>query len=448
MHIVNRISRIILGTTQKTRIVSSVSLIFAVCAFGAAAVAPATLPDDADFTIKAIKEEISLPSVDEQLAKLKTDQQFYVREDKVHASDTLATLFARLYIDDTDAVAFIKSNATAKGILGLRAGYLVQAKTDHNGLLYWLSVTNTVETSPVSIVVTRTESGFNATTQNNTIEKRLEMRTGVIVSSLFAATDIAEIPDAITHQLIDMFATNIDFSSELRRGDSFNVIFETFWQNGTYLRAGRILAANFTNNGNSYQTVWFDAGGRRSGGYYSFDGRPLKRAFLKAPLQYSRISSGYGLRVHPVFGDFRNHAGIDFAAPTGTPVYAAADGFIEFVGQQGAYGNFIVIKHWSSYSTAYGHLSRFASKVHKGKKVSQGETIGYVGSTGRSTGPHLHYEFRVDNQFKNPKEVEMPNIQPLTASEMEKFRMIIADMRHRFTLMSPGSSVTVAQVKK
>jgi len=271
------------------------------------------------------------------------------------------------------------------------------------------------------------------------LERRIEMRAGYINSSLFAATDAAQIPDTVTGKFVDMFSTNVDFRSDLRRGDHFNLVYETFWQNGSYVRAGRILAAEFVNGGKTYQAIWFeDAKSEQGGGYYSFDGKSLKRAFLKSPLEFTRISSGFSMRVHPLTGAWKQHKGIDFAAPTGTPIRAAADGTIEFVGNRGGYGNFIIVKHWKPYSTAYGHMSRFASGIRTGSKVRQGDVIGYVGTTGWSTGPHLHYEFRVNNAQQNPLNIDMPNARPLAAGELQQFRAAAADMEHRFSLLNPG----------
>ncbi len=181
------------------------------------------------------------------------------------------------------------------------------------------------------------------------------MRSGDINSSLFAATDAAQIPDNCRRcQIVEMFSTNIDFRSDLRRGDRFNVVYETFWQDGELVRAGRILAGEFVNRGMTYQSVWFEEpGNHQGGGYYSFDGKSLKKAFLKSPLEFSRISSGFSMRVHPISGVWKAHKGVDFAAPTGTPIRASGDGTIDFVGGKNGYGNMIVIKHWTNYSTAY-----------------------------------------------------------------------------------------------
>ncbi len=436
-----KVSSTFLGTTRKTRIISAVSLLLAIFAIGAAAVAPGAPPDASHIEIRSVSEEIQLPSLSEQISALSQEKHYFMREEKVRTGDTLGSLLTRLGVDDSVAIAFIKSDETAREMLHLKAGKVIQAKTDNAGKLHWLYMSTTDQNDmPCDIVVTRADKGFVSSNNNAAIERRIEMRSGVIYSSLFAATDMAEIPDIITNKLVDMFATNIDFSSDLRRGDRFNVVYETFWRNGTLLRSGRILAAEFINAGNIYQAVWFDGIGNRAGGYYSFNGKSQKKAFLKYPLAFTRVSSAFSMRKHPITGMWKQHQGIDFAAPTGTPIRSAADGTVEFVGWQNGYGNFVVVKHWGAYSTAYGHMSRFNPDVKKGSKIKQGDIIGFVGSTGMSTGPHLHYEFRINGVQRDPRQVEMPNIQPLTASEMEKFRIVVADMRHRFSLMNPGGS--------
>jgi murein DD-endopeptidase MepM/ murein hydrolase activator NlpD len=195
----------------------------------------------------------------------------------------------------------------------------------------------------------------------------------------------------------------------------------------------------------TYQSVWFeDPSVASSGGYYGFDGKSLKKAFLKSPLEFSRISSGFSMRKHPISGLWKAHKGVDFAAAIGTPIRASGDGVIDFAGTQRGYGNVVVIKHWSKYSTAYAHMSRFAPNMRKGTKVSQGQVIGYVGMTGWSTGPHLHYEFRVNNEARDPMSIDIPNAQPLAAAQMQKFRAVAADMSHRFALLTPENNVRLA----
>lgn len=427
------------GSSRKKRVITASAIFMTVFAIGAAGVAPMA-PDAADLPVRSITEELAVPTLSEQIASLQADEQLYLREEKVRPGDTLATLLSRLGVQDDAAAAFIKADRIAHNVMQLKAGRRVQAQTNQAGELQRLATTVTEGSGkPVkNIVIRREGDSFTASEMSADVERRIEMRTGEIRSSLFAATDAAQIPDAIATQIVDMFATNIDFASDLRRGDRFNVVYETFWQNGEYVRTGRVLAGEFLNGNNKYQSVWFDEpGNRQGGGYYSFDGKSLKKAFLKSPLEFSRVSSGFSMRVHPISGQWKRHQGVDFAAPTGTPIRAAGDGVIDFAGTQGGYGNVVVIKHWNNYSTAYAHMSRFASGMRKGAKVSQGEVIGYVGSTGWSTGPHLHYEFRVGNQPRDPMSIEVPNAQPLAGAELQRFRTVAEDMRHRFALLNP-----------
>jgi murein DD-endopeptidase MepM/ murein hydrolase activator NlpD len=184
--------------------------------------------------------------------------------------------------------------------------------------------------------------------------------------------------------------------------------------------------------------VWFDEpGNKQGGGYYSFDGKSLKKAFLKSPLEFTRISSGFAMRVHPISGQWKQHKGVDFAAPIGTPIRASGDGVVDFVGTQNGYGNVIVLKHWNNYSTAYAHMSRFASGLRKGSKVSQGDVIGYVGMTGWATGPHLHYEFRINNEPRDPMSIDVPNGHVLAGADLLRFRNAVTEIKHRFALLTP-----------
>ncbi|KRB88587.1 M23 family metallopeptidase [Noviherbaspirillum sp. Root189] len=435
-------SKLLFGASRKTRIVSLSAIFLAACAFGAAGVAPMA-PDAANLPVRSITEELAVPSLAEQIAQLQAADHVYLREEKVRPGDTLASLLSRLGVQDDAAASFIKSDKLAYSVLQLKAGRRVQAQTNKDGQLQRLRATLSDNNGqPVkNVVISRSSDGFTATESSATLERRVEMHSGEIRSSLFAATDAAQIPDYIASQIVDMFATNIDFASDLRKGDRFNVVFETFWQDGEFVRAGRVLAGEFINGNNKYQSVWFDEPGSKQGGsYYSFDGKSLKKAFLKSPLEFSRISSGFSLRQHPISGQWKRHEGVDFAAPTGTAIRASGDGTVEFAGVQNGYGNVVVLKHWNNYSTAYAHMSRFAPGLKNGMKVSQGEVIGYVGSTGWSTGPHLHYEFRVNNQPRDPMSVDVPNAQPLAGAELQRFKTVASEMSHRFALLKPSDN--------
>jgi murein DD-endopeptidase MepM/ murein hydrolase activator NlpD len=445
----------LLGSTRKSRIISASALFLAVCAFGAAGVAPLA-PDASDLPVKTIAQDIQLPDLSTQIAALQQQDstQTYIHEEKIRAGDTLAALMTRLGVEDDAAETFIKKDKVAKGVMQLRTGKRVQAQTDEEGNLMWLRATVVDgKDNPVkNIAITRKGDAFTAEEVPAQLERRVEMHARDITTTLFAATDSSadgtRLPDTVVAQIVEMFSTNIDFRSDLKRGDRFNVVYETFWQDGEFVRAGRILAGEFTNKGTTYQSVWFeDPTTKSGGGYYSFDGKSLKKAFLKSPLEFSRISSGFSMRVHPISGNWKQHKGIDFAAATGTPIRAAGDGTVDFAGQQGGYGNVVVLKHWNNYTTAYAHMSRFASGLKKGQKISQGDVIGYVGTTGWSTGAHLHYEFRVAGEAKDPSKLNVEAQAPLTAAEMSRFKNVAGDMIHRFALLRPAGSTSTLAAK-
>lgn len=438
----------LIASTRKARIVSASALFLTVCAFGAAGVAPLA-PDAADLPVKSVQEAVTMPDLTPQIAALEqqSSNEHFVHEERIRAGDTLATLLTRLGVEDDAAENFIKKDKVAKGVMQLKTGKRVQAQTDDEGNLQWLRavVVDGKDVPVKNIKISRKDDRFIAEEEPAKLERRVEMHARTINSTLFAATDSNEdgtkLPDTIVKQIVEMFSTSIDFRGDLKRGDHFNVVYETFWQDGEFVRAGRILAGEFTNRGTTYQSVWFeDPQTHQGGGYYSFDGKALKKAFLKSPVEFTRISSGFSMRVHPVSGEWKAHKGIDFPAPTGTPIRASGDGVVDFAGTQNGYGNFVTIKHWNNYSTAYAHMSRFAPGIKKGSKVSQGDVIGYVGTTGWSTGAHLHYEFRVGGEAKDPSKMNVTAQAPLTAAELARFKVYASDMSHRFALLQPGGS--------
>jgi len=434
------------GASRKTRVLVAGTLFLGAFTLGAAGFAPAA-PDTADVEVHAIVKDLVLPDLQQQVAQLEQRDNSYINQERVRAGDTLATLLTRLGVNDADATSFIKSDPLARDVMQLRAGKRVTARTGEDGTLQQLSATlSDSRDGPVQqLTIERSGDKFKARSEPVTLERHIEMRSGQIRSSLFAATDNAQIPDSVATQIVDMFATNINFASDLRRGDRFNVVYETFWSNGEPVRTGRVLAGEFTNAGQTYQAVWFDEPGSKiGGGYYTFDGKSLKKAFLKSPLTFTRISSGFSMRMHPILGIWKQHKGVDFAAPTGTPIHASGDGVIDFVGQKTGYGNVVMIKHWSNYSTVYGHMSGFVTGLRKGMKVSQGDVIGYVGMTGWATGPHLHYEFRISDVPRDPLSVDVPNGQPLANSQLQRFRAVSSDMNRRLALLRPVGDPALA----
>ena len=435
-------------TSRKTRIVAGGAAALALCAFGATAVAPIA-PDASDLPVKSVAQDLQLPNLADQIAALQQDQQQFIHEERIRPGDSLGAVFNRLGIEDQPAQAFVRTDKVARSILSLKTGKRIQAETDENGLLLSLHATIADKDQFKTITVTRKGDKFVSNAAPAQLERRVEMRSRNITSSLYAATDDAvdgsQIPDSVVNQIIEMFSTSIDFRSDLKRGDHFNVVYETFWLDGEMVRTGRILAGEFVNRGVAYQSVWYEDPVSHQGGYYSLDGKSLKKAFLKSPVAFNRISSGFSMRMHPVFGVWKKHEGVDFAAPMGTPIKASGDGVVDFVGTQNGYGNIVVLKHWSNYSTAYGHMSRFAGGLHRGQKVAQGDVIGYVGATGWATGPHLHYEFRIGGHATDPMALKNLQQQPLTPGEMSRFKMAAAEMSHRFSLLSPAGNAMAAR---
>lgn len=427
--------------SRHPRIIIASALFLTFFVLGAAAVAPLA-PDASDLPVRKITEQLEIPTLAAQMQAIEERDDLFVHEENVRRGDTLGSLLQRLGVDDTAADQFIKSDKTARLVIQQKAGNTVRAKTNDDGELQWLETYFSVnQDHAVKKMTIQRQPGtdqFVATEATAPLERHIEMRTGNITSSLFAATDAAQIPDAVASQLVDMFSTNIDFRSDLRRGDHFEIEYETFWQNGEMVSTGRVVAGEFNNAGHTYQAVWFDEGAGE-GGYYGFDGKSMKKAFLKSPIAFTRISSGFSMRIHPISGQWKQHTGVDFAAPTGTPIRASADGVVDAAGPSGGYGNLVVLKHWGNYSTAYGHMSRFAPGIHKGVKVRQGDVIGFVGATGWATGPHLHYEFRVSNKAQDPLKIKVEQPATLTATDMPRFRSAVQDLQHRFALLRPDS---------
>jgi murein DD-endopeptidase MepM/ murein hydrolase activator NlpD len=269
---------------------------------------------------------------------------------------------------------------------------------------------------------------FRITDDKAQLYTRVAMKSGVVQSSLFAAADDAGIPDSIAMQLGDVFSGDIDFHRDLRKGDHFAVVYELHYLGGRPVRAGRLLAAEFTSNRKTFRALHFN------NGYYTPDGNNLRKAFMRSPLEFSRVTSGFGMRRHPIAQAWMKHQGIDYAAPTGTRVRSVGDGIVETAGWKGGYGNVVIIRHHGQYATVYAHLSRVA--VRRGQRVAQNDTIGAVGQTGWATGPHLHYEFRVAGQARNPLSIAMPAALPVAQQDLPAFRNHAAPLITRLDLIA------------
>jgi len=356
----------------------------------------------------------------------------YWREERIQRGDTLPALLARLGAEDPEALQHLRSARAARALYQLVPGRTVGAQITTEGRLLELRYRN----GSSVLTVERRGDGISIVEQPAELERRVLMKSAEIRSSLFAASDAAGLSDAIATQLADIFSTDIDFHRDLRRGDHFSVIYEMFHDRGEPVRAGRVLAAEFINVGRLYRAVYFQHDDKR-GGYYTPDGRSIRKAFLRSPLEYSRISSGFtNSRFHPILGQWRAHRGIDYAAPHGARVRATGDGVVEFAGRDHrGYGNLVVLRHQSNYTTWYGHLSGFAKGLRKGMRVAQSETIGYVGATGLATGPHLHYEFHINGVHQNPLRLVMPPAPPISAELKPAFEADVAPLVRHLTLL-------------
>ena len=379
-------------------------------------------------SMKTVVEEIALPGT----AQTVGNAAVFWRNERVQRGDTVAELLRRMNVEDAAAAEYLRRDPAAESFRQLAVGKAVQAETDADGNLLALRY---LSNSNSQIVIEKNADSFRTSVLPAQLEQRIFMRTGEIKSSLFAATDEAGLPDAAANQLAEIFGGDIDFHRDLRKGDKFSVTYEMTYSNGEPVRVGRIQAAEFINQGKSYQVVYFQTG-NSNGDYYTPDGKSVRKAFLRSPIEFSRVSSGFSLsRLHPVLGTWRSHKGVDYAAPTGTKVKVTADGTVTFLGKQGGYGNVVMVRHQGRYSTVYGHLSRFAKGLRHGQRISQGEVIGYVGMTGVATGPHLHYEFRIDGQQRDPLRVALPDSKPIPASQMAAFQEATRSLTDNLSLL-------------
>ena len=338
---------------------------------------------------------------------------------KVKRGDNLSLIFSRLGISPQSLYNILTLGDETKTLKRIRPGQVIKLELAEQsqllGLMYEIDPTHSLR------VWQNGDNGFKSSLIERPVEHRIAHTSAVIDSSLFEAAQQAGLSDRMTMELAGIFGWDIDFALDIRDGDRFSVIYDDLYVEGKQLRHGDILAAEFVNNGTTYRAVRFtDANGHSD--YYSPDGKSMRKAFLRTPVEFSRISSYFSTaRFHPILNRIRAHKGVDYAAPIGTPVKATGDGKVVFVGRRGGYGNAIELQHGARYSTLYGHLSRFARSLHRGDHVHQGQIIGYVGMTGLATGPHLHYEFRVDGVHRNPLKVQFPDAAPISAKYKQDF---------------------------
>jgi len=379
---------------------------FGVTAFGIAPMAP----DAADIPKRLVTETVTPDGIQSQLDALAEHELELYRTDLTRASDTVDSLLKRLNVSDAGAAQFLRSDTTARKLLEGRGGKMVRVQTDENGVLtelvarYAPADPEQLGTYFTRLTVKRIAGKLLAMVETAPLASQVRMGSGTIRSSLFAATDEARIPDGVATQLAEVFATDLDFHRQLQAGDTFSVLYEALTADGEPITwsgsaAGKVLAADFVNNGKTYSAVWFkDASGK--GSYFGFDGQSKKRAFLASPMEFSRVTSGFAMRMHPILNSWKQHKGVDYGAPSGTAIRSVGDGTVDFAGWQNGYGNVVEIRHSAQRSTLYAHMSRI--DVKRGAHIDQGQRIGAVGATGWATGPHLHFEVKVDGVQQNP----------------------------------------------
>ncbi|WKB54943.1 M23 family metallopeptidase [Eleftheria terrae] len=420
-----------------------------ITAFG---VAPLTATDLPPLPQRTVAEDVQPLALDAQVEALDDYLLELTRSDLTRSSDTIDSLLSRLNVTDAEAASFLRNDSVARKLLQGRPGKMVQVVTGDMGQLRELIARYPAEDSArfnthfTRLTITRDPMGFRAKTEQAPLTTQVRLGGGTIRSTLFAATDEARLPDTVASQLAEMFANEIDFARDLRRGDHFSLLWEALEADGEPITwnqaAGRVLAAEFSNRGRKFEAVWYQEPGGK-GAYFDFNGQSMRRAFLASPMEFSRVTSGFAMRMHPIHKTWRRHLGVDYGAPTGTAVRTVGEGVVEFAGMQNGYGNVVYIKHSGDRVTVYAHLSRI--DVRKGQTVSQGQFIGAVGATGWATGPHLHFEFRQGGEQVDPLQVARAS-EALTISPAArpKFLEMAKAMQTQLAAAAGGISVANA----
>jgi murein DD-endopeptidase MepM/ murein hydrolase activator NlpD len=401
------------------RLVARIAVIAVLAATGAVA-AFATIAPSSDVEILLLRKS-SVETLPIPLEALLPAPASYIREERFQRGDTLPVFLSRLGIADGEVAALARMRA----LQALRPGYYVTADVTPEGKPLSISFLSGRDTL---VQIAPQGQGFGVTEERAALYTQIAMKSSVVESSLFAASDAAGIPDSVAMQLADIFGGDIDFHRDLRKGDQLTVVYELHHLAGRPVRAGRVLAAEFLSQRKAYRAVQF------GNGYYAPDGGNLRKAFLRSPLEFSRVSSGFGMRRHPIARVWRAHEGIDYAAPTGTRVRAVGDAVVDFAGPKGGYGKVVILRHQGAYTTVYAHLSRIA--VKRGARIAQNDTIGFVGQTGWATGPHLHYEFRISGKARNPFSIAMPAALPVAPHDLPAFRAHAAPLIARLDLLA------------
>lgn len=414
---------------------------------GGGAFAVASLaPDPSTMPVRQVLEAVQPLPLQQQAQQLDVHDLNLFRSDVTRASDSVESLLARLGVDDQQATAYLRHDASFRGQLSGRAGRMVTVEASDSRALTRLTARWAPDDDGTfkRLVIERSPAGTFATrVETAPLVAATRMGSAIVRSSLFAAADESRIPDAVVSQLVQIFSGDIDFHRSLYSGDRLSVVYEALEADGEPVRVGRILSVEFVNRGRAHQAVWFQEPGSK-GGYYTLDGKSLETSYLASPMEFSRVTSGFAMRFHPVLHRWKAHLGTDYGAVTGTPVRTVGDGVVTFAGEQNGYGNVIVIKHNATDETLYAHLSRIG--VRPGQNVNQGQSIGAVGATGWATGPHLHFEFRVNGIHKDPMQIaRRSDALPLSADARPEFERLARSMRSQLAAASSATQLASAE---
>jgi len=395
-----------------------------------AAISAIETNDQPIITTSAEKHSIELAAVEQQaidnlqysvktkdqenpIAKQETASTLNWKEITVKSGDNLSLIFQAVGLGATDTHNIAQLGKDIKPLLNLKPGQLLRFGFDNTQDSKTLQQLQ-LQLSPIkTLEIKLTAEGYKTNLVTREVEKRQTHASGTIQSSLFEAGIAAHLSDNLVMELAYVFGWDIDFALDLRQGDNFTVVYEEDYLDGNKIADGDILAAEFTNHGNTYRAVRYmdDTG---SNHYYTPNGDSMRKTFNRTPVHFSRISSKFNPnRKHPILKTSRPHQGVDYAAAIGTPILATGDGKVDFIGNKGGYGRTVILSHSGKYTTLYAHMSRFKKGVNRGSRVKQGDVIGYLGMSGLATGPHLHYEFRINGVHRNPLTVTLPKAEPL-----------------------------------
>lgn len=345
-------------------------------------------------------------------------------ESTIRRGESLFSIFKKHDLDMAELAEIKKASAGVYSLASLRAGNQYRITVDDtkriDSFVYWIDDESLLK-------ISRDGSGFVSEKVEIPYESHVVTLSGAVQDNLISSIGEDREHLLLALKVSDVFAWDIDFNSDLRNGDTFTIITEGLYLKGRFVKFGEVLSAEFVNDGSLYRAYRFESDGRVD--YFNAEGKSLRKAFLKAPLSFRRISSYFSLRrFHPVLRTYRPHRGVDYAAPVGTPVSAIGDGAVVFAGYRGQYGRLVVLSHRNGYRTYYGHLSRIEKGIRRGINVAQGDVIGHVGATGLATGPHLHYEVRLNGRHVNPLALRQPGGEPVQARFMAAFRDTVAAM--------------------